>query len=79
MSRPSEAERLRACRETFERARRERVSMAEARRRIAEERWRAAEQRLAERRAAAPLCGTEAPAFVAGDAEEARALQWWQK
>jgi hypothetical protein len=75
------AQELRAARELFERATRDGVSMAEARRRIHEERWQAISGRLA-RRAAGSLCGTEAPAFVQVELpidDSNEGLQWWQK
>ena len=68
-----EAARLRRCRQLFERALRDRVSMEEARRRDRVERWGAAERRLNGR-----LCGTEAPPFVAEE-EGGRELAWYQR
>jgi hypothetical protein len=91
VSRP-EAERLRECRMIFERALADGVGMAEARQRIAADRWKASERRLAERR-----CGTAAdadhhtgraiqpgttfrnPMLPAVKTAEERELQWWQK
>lgn len=67
-----ETARLRECRDLFERAQRDRVSMEEARRRARQERWAAAERRWSGR-----LCGTEAPPFVAEE-EGGRPLQWFQ-
>jgi len=56
----SETERLRRCRRTFERAVADGVSMEVARQRVAEEDWRAAEERrLGHNRTG--LCGTAAP------------------
>ena len=69
----SEPERLRRCRQLFERAQRDRVSMEEARRRARQERWAAVERRLSGR-----LCGTEAPPFVAEE-EGGRELAWFQR
>ena len=84
MSRPphdqAEAERLRRCRATFERATRDNVSMEEARRRIAQERWRAADRRLG-RVDPAPTpparCGTAAPLTWTDDSDEG--LSWFQR
>ena len=65
------AQELRAARTLFERAARDGVSMEEARRRIHEERWQAADS----------LCGTRAPAFspapMADDGDDG--LAWWQR
>ncbi|WP_066546732.1 hypothetical protein [Sphingomonas sp. CCH15-F11] len=84
MSRPShdqaEADRLRRCRATFERAVRDNVSMEEARRRIAQERWQAADRRLG-RIAPVPSmparCGTAATFRPTDDSNEG--LSWFQR
>lgn len=74
----AERDRLRRCRATFERAMRDNVSMEEARRRIARERWQAADRRLG--RVAPPpsmpaRCGTAAP--LIDDSDEG--LSWFQR
>jgi hypothetical protein len=62
--RETEAERLRRCRQVFARAVADGVSMAEAQRREQQDRWRAIDARLAEKR-----CGTAAPTSGV----------WWQQ
>lgn len=76
----AEADRLRRCRATFERAMRDNVSMEEARCRIAQERWQAADRRLG-RIAPAPSmparCGTAAHFRPVDDSDEG--LSWFQR
>lgn len=68
----SEAERLKLCRLSFERAMRDGVMPAAAREALAKERWADADRRLADLRAG--RCGTEAPAEPAD-----RPQHWWQR
>ncbi|RIA44079.1 hypothetical protein DFR49_2316 [Hephaestia caeni] len=74
----TEAERLRRCRQVFELAVRDRVSMAVARDRLARERWAEADARLSAKNNTA-LCGTAAPAFAETDEDGDARLQWWQR
>lgn len=63
----SEADRLRRCRELFERAQAANVTMAEAQRREREERWAELDRRLAAKR-----CGTVA-------SEPEMSLTWYEE
>lgn len=67
------AQQLRQAREIFALAQRENLSMAEAKRRVVEERWKAADARLAARR-----CGTAAPSIEPASESE-RALPWYER
>lgn len=67
-----EADRLRLCREAFERALADGVTVKEGRERVIRDRWAEADQRLQQR-----LCGTRVP--EPGDQDGGRPLQWWQR
>lgn len=67
------AQQLRQAREIFALAQRENLSMEEAKRRVIEERWKAADARLAARR-----CGTAAPS-IEPTPEGERAKLWYQQ
>lgn len=68
-----EAIRLKRCRELFERAAAENVTLPEARRRMAQERWAATDRKLASAR-----CGTADVARDNAD-QDGRQLDWWQR
>jgi hypothetical protein len=68
-ARVPEAERIAACRRRFQRAMRENVSVAEATRREAAERWRRTDERLARR--AAQVADV--------DEEDGRVRPYWQR
>ena len=74
MARPVDMIRTRQHRELFQRAVRENVTLDEARRRAAAERWAIADRRLASRRQA---CAITTPDD--DDQDEGQPLAWWQR
>lgn len=73
MARPADVISSRNHRELFQRAVRENVTLDEARRRAAAERWAIADRRLAQRKLPCAI------AAVADDQDEGKPLEWWQK
>lgn len=67
------AQQMRQAREIFALAQRDNLTMEEAKRRVVEERWKAADARLAARR-----CGTVAPSIEPAP-ESARVKPWYQQ
>ncbi|WP_337846217.1 hypothetical protein [Sphingomonas sp.] len=67
------AQELRQAREIFALAQRDNLTMEEAKRRVVEERWKAAHARLAARR-----CGTAAPPIEPAPEGE-RAKPWYER
>lgn len=74
MARPVDLIRTRQHRELFQRAVRENVTLDEARRRAAAERWAVADRRLAQRKLPCAIV-TDAD----DDQDEGQPLAWWQR